>query len=104
MKENREQRFSRLHDVVILLPEQQTEPAAQVSDLLQLGAVPPQEAPHGPQTVVDVFNSLKHCHKITQVKEILAHVSAPTCWQNSLFQRVQEAHRHHLREKKGHVK
>lgn len=45
MKENRKQSFGGLHHVVILLPEQQVEPAAQVSGLPQLGAAPPQEAP-----------------------------------------------------------
>lgn len=72
MKENRERRFGRLHHVVVLFPKQQAEPAAQVSDLLQLGAAPPQEAPQVSETLLDVFTSLERCHKIAQVKRILA--------------------------------
>lgn len=69
MKENKKQSFSCLHQVVILLPEQQAEPATQVSGLLQLGTVPPQEAPQLLEISLHVYSCLQTCHKITTVNE-----------------------------------
>lgn len=77
MKEKRKQSFGCLHHVVVLLPKQQAEPAAQVSGLLQLGAVPLQEAPQALEIPLDVYSAVQPCHEITLVNEILAHLLPP---------------------------
>lgn len=69
MQENGEQGFGRLHHVVILLPEQQADPAAQVSGLLQLDTVPPQEAPQVLEIPLHVYTSLQPCYTVTMVNE-----------------------------------
>lgn len=76
-EEKRKQSSGCLHHVVVLLPKQQAEPAAQVSCLLQLGTVPLQEAPQALETPLDTDSAFQPCHEITLMNEIRAHLLPP---------------------------
>lgn len=84
MKEKREQSIGCFHHIVILLPKQQGEPAAQVSDLLQVGAAPLQEAPQ----LLHVHTFLQPC-KPNHNEQWDISTPAATCWQHPSLQPVQ---------------
>lgn len=61
MEEYGKQSFCCLHHVVVLVPKQQADPAAGVSDLRQLDTAAPQEAPQTLQIPVDLRGTVYSC-------------------------------------------
>lgn len=90
MKKNSQQSFGCLHHVVVLLAEQQADPATEVSGLVQRAAVPLQEAPQALEIPLDVCSAVQACRETTSVNEN-EHTSTAlemtaTWWKNPLLQ------------------